>query len=240
MIEDSINIMAEFDQYINDIKKYSNADDERIKELKDVITLYIIKVGGTATGVLSYVRGQLQKGEVLNGIIQKLRKDSYIMNSFRNEAYGVFYTEQKTQLDMEWYCRRIKDVNILVENKVVEVTFADGTKEKAVCQEPDVFSLETAIAICLSKKIMGGSSAYNNAVKHGVKVYEDKIKEVEKAKAEQERIAKKRAKRLAYKERKIAKRKAQECEEKIEIQKEAYIRAMIYMNDASKNVAVME
>ena len=158
LIENSVNIMAGFDQYINDIKKYSNADDEKIEELKDVITLHIKNVGGTATGALSYVRAQLQKGEVLNSIMQKLRKDAYIMNSFRNDAYsalanssfavpgkdGLWMTSSKNR------CVIIKDVNILVPDKVVEVTFLDGTKEKAVCQEPDVFSLETAIAICLS------------------------------------------------------------------------------------------
>lgn len=123
----------------------------------------------------------------------------------------------------------IMDVKIIVPNKVIEVTFADGTKEKAVCREPDVFSLETAIAICISKKIMGGSSAYNNAVKRGVKVYEDKLRKEAADKAEQERIAKRREKRLAYKERRAAKREQAEKEKQIEIQKEAYIRAMKYM-----------
>lgn len=127
----------------------------------------------------------------------------------------------------------IKDVNIIVSNKVVEVTFADGTKEKSVCREPDTFSLESAISICISKKVMGGSSAYNNAVKRGMKVYEDKQKREATEKAEQERIEKKRAKRLAYKERRAVKRaeeekqrKAKEREEQIAIQMEAYLRAM--------------
>lgn len=125
----------------------------------------------------------------------------------------------------------VVDVNIIVPNKVVEVTFADGTKEKSVCREPDTFSLESAISICISKKIMGGSSAYNNAVKRGMKVYEDKQKREATEKAE--RIEKKRAKRLAYKERRAVKRaeeekqrKAKEREEQIAIQTEAYLRAM--------------
>lgn len=133
---------------------------------------------------------------------------------------------------------KIIDVNIIVPEKVVEVTFADGTKEKSVCREPDVFSLEQAISICISKKIMGGSGAYNNAVKRGMKVYDDKLKQEEADKTEQERIAKKRTKRLAYKERRAAERLRQEeekkqleREEKIEIQKEAYIRAMEYMQN---------
>ena len=104
----------------------------------------------------------------------------------------------------------ITDVKIIVENKVVEVTFTDGTKEKSVCKESDVFSLESAISICISKKIMGGSGAYNNAVKRGMKVYEDKQKKEVADKAEQERIAKKREKRLAYKERRSAKRAEEE------------------------------
>lgn len=137
----------------------------------------------------------------------------------------------------------VKNVNIIVPKKVVEVTFADGTKEKSVCREPDVFSLESAISICISKKIIGGSSAYNNAVKRGMKVYEDKQKKEVTEKAEQERIEKKRAKRLAYRERRAAKRdeeekqrKAREREEKIAIQTEAYLRAMDVMRNDNRGV----
>lgn len=140
----------------------------------------------------------------------------------------------------KFYFQKVEDVNIIVPNKVVEVTFADGTKEKSVCREPDVFSLESAISICISKKIMGGSSAYNNAVKQGMKVYEDKQKKEAAEKAEQEHIEKKRAKRLAYKERRAVKRveeekqrKAKEREEKIAIQTEAYLRAMDIIENAN-------
>ena len=120
----------------------------------------------------------------------------------------------------------IKDVNILVENKVVEVTFEDKTKEKAVCLEPDTFDLERAISICLAKKVMGGSSTYNNAVKKGLKVYDDKLKHEIAEKEEKERIEKKRAKLKVYKQRRKERKVAEEKERQIEIQKEAYIRAM--------------
>lgn len=123
----------------------------------------------------------------------------------------------------------IKEVNIIAPNKVVEVVFEDGTKEKAVCQEPDVFSLEMAIGICISKKIMGGSSAYNNAIRKGVKIYEKQ----EKAKAEEEKrkvaAERKRKKRIEKKKRKAKLKKDAEKREKIEIQREAYIQAMEYM-----------
>ena len=135
------------------------------------------------------------------------------------------------------FFQKVEDVRIIVPNKVVEVTFADGTKEKSVCREPDVFSLESAISICISKKIMGGSGVYNNAVKRGLKVYEDKLKKEAADKAEQERIERKRAKRQAYIKRRVAKREQAEREKQIEIQKEAYIQAMKAM-EGSKNVAV--
>lgn len=153
-----------------------------------------------------------------------------ILDEINNDIYEEF----KNMIgDFNMGKCSVVDVNIIVPNKVVEVTFADGTKEKSVCREPDTFSLESAISICISKKIMGGSSAYNNAVKRGMKVYEDKQKREATEKAEQERIEKKRAKRLAYKERRAVKRaeeekqrKEKEREEQIAIQMEAYLRAM--------------
>lgn len=118
--------------------------------------------------------------------------------------------------------RRIADVNIIVPNKVVEVTFMDGDKQKVVCQEPDVFSLEQAISICLTKHLLGGSGAYNKAIRNGIKLYEKQLETEKMVKAEEERIAKRRAKRAAYMKRKAEKKR----EEQIEIQKEAYVRAL--------------
>ena len=130
---------------------------------------------------------------------------------------------------------KVKDVTIKVENKVVEVTFEDNTKEKSVCLEPDTFDLERAISICIAKKAMGGSSAYNNAVKKGLKVYNDKLRQEAADKAEKERIEKKRAKLKAYKQRRREKREAADRQKQIDIQKEAYIQAMEYMKDKDNN-----
>lgn len=55
-------------------------------------------------------------------------------------------------------------------------------------------------------------------------------------KEEQERIEKKRAKRLAYKERRAAKRR----EEQIAIQTEAYLRAMKAVEDSKNENIVKE
>lgn len=126
---------------------------------------------------------------------------------------------------------KITDVDIIVPNKVVEVTFAYGDKQKAVCQEPDVFSLEQAISICLTKHLLGGTSAYNKTIKNGIKVYEEKLKIELEVKAEEERIAKRRAKKVDYMKRKAEKKR----EEQIEIQKEAHIRAMEVVGKVNKN-----
>jgi len=134
----------------------------------------------------------------LNNIIgYDVEQELVVSNNLSCNSLSIF-----TNID-----KGIIDVNIIVPNKVVEVTFADNTKEKAVCREPDVFSLEQAIAICISKKVMGGSSKYNKAVKAGMKVCENKLKDEETKRLQAER------------------------EEMIEIQKEAYLRAMKEINN---------
>ena len=121
----------------------------------------------------------------------------------------------------------IDDVKIVVPNKVVEVTFEDRTKEKAVCAEEDTFSLDAAITVCIAKHLIGGSSAYNNAVRKANKILVNKAKAAEKAKAEAEQKEKRVAKFEAYKKRKADKKREQE----IELRKEAYKRAMKELED---------
>ena len=123
---------------------------------------------------------------------------------------------------------RIMDVKVLAENKVVEVTFYGGDKQKAVCDEKDTFDLETAISICITKHLLGGTKAYNDAVKCGMKVYKDKQKKIAEEEKLKKLIANKRAKRLAKKQKQAEKKR----EEAIAIQTEAYIRAMKAMKEA--------
>ena len=147
------------------------------------------------------------------------------------EASNCALNNIESQIKKEKEIKKMKtpeiiDVKMKVKNKVVEVAFADFTKEKAVCIEPDVFDMERAIATCVAKKAMGGSGAYNKAVRKGLKVWEKRLKKQEFDKAEKERIEKKRAKLKAYKQRRRERKEAEEKERQIEIQKEAYIRAM--------------
>lgn len=215
-----------------------------------------VKFGVEDTFTLNFFDKETGKNlNELKEICEKIYdlKGNHVFNYYYDPTYDptyeiIFpqrYDTNVEKFNKEYFCKwsekdymKIKDINVIVPNKVVEVIFIDGTKEKSVCQEPDVFSMETAIAICISKKIMGGSGAYNNAIKQGVKVYEEKLRKEAEEKAEQKRIEKRREKRLAYKKRRNAKkaeleqaRKNAEKEEQIEIQKEAYLRAMIAMKE---------
>ena len=125
----------------------------------------------------------------------------------------------------------IADIQVLNE-KVVMVTFSDGKTEKAVLDTYDAFNIEQGIAICIMKKSFSkisngnGSSVYNKLVEYGLKAYNDILAAESKAEAEkQEKNA--RAKRNAEKaKRKKARKAAEKREAEIEIQKEAYLRAM--------------
>ena len=128
---------------------------------------------------------------------------------------------------------KIKDVEIVVPNKVVKVTFNDDTFEKAVCHEDDTFSLETAITICMTKHLLGGSGKFNNILAKGVKIVEDKVKAAEEAEKEKARIE---AKRLKNHNKRVEKRKKKEADaRKARIQETA--EAIVLANEMMKTEA---
>lgn len=147
--------------------------------------------------------------------------------------------------------RRISDIGIMesitdiqvLNEKVVMVTFSDGTTEKAVLDRYDVFNIEQGIAICIMKKSFSnisygnGSSVYNKLVEYGLKAYNDIL--AAECKVEAEKYEKEvREKRKAEKAQRKRERKAAEKREaEIEIQKEAYLRAMREFNGTSNTVA---
>lgn len=124
----------------------------------------------------------------------------------------------------------VTDVQI-INNKVVILTFADGTTTKSVTDEADEFVLETGISICLMKRILmhfkggNGSGAYNRLIEDVEKVYLRKI-EAERKAAEENEIRKRRAEK-AKRKRIIKARREQE--QRINEQAEAYRRAFELM-----------
>lgn len=115
----------------------------------------------------------------------------------------------------------------IINNTVVIVTFSDGTTEKAVCDENDTFDFEKAIEICVCKKKFGGTKEYNNAIKKALKQVHSIDNKKKKESEEQERIAHRKAK---YAERQ-AKRKAKRRQEQINIQSEAFFKAMVMYDE---------
>lgn len=50
-------------------------------------------------------------------------------------------------------CRKIVDINVIVPNKVVEITFGDDKKEKMVCHKDDKFDLRKCCFIAIAKHL---------------------------------------------------------------------------------------
>ena len=128
----------------------------------------------------------------------------------------------------------IKSVDVIIPDKVVQIMFNDGTKEKAVCDSQDKFELETAISICISKKIMGGSREYHKAIKNGMKIYKNQVAEKEREDAEKEKLKRENEKKI----KKAEKRKKKKLEEQIEIQVEAYMRALKRLSEDPKRISL--
>ena len=115
-----------------------------------------------------------------------------------------------------------KDIK-LVQNTVI-VEWADGTKTKTTLDSEDKYSLEQGISICLTKKLLGddGSSLYNKLIKRALKLKATHEAAALKVKQDKEEA---KQRKLRYEEKRRAK-KLRKREEAIEMQKEAYLRAM--------------
>ena len=104
----------------------------------------------------------------------------------------------------------------------VEIDFADGTKQKAICMPDDTFNLEQGITICLFKKMLTYgchieeqyvTGVYNKLVKHAIKIRNERIKaEEEDKKAKEE--AKLQEQRFQEKRRKAKIRQAKRKSER--------------------------
>lgn len=104
----------------------------------------------------------------------------------------------------------------------VEIDFADGTKQKAICMPDDTFNLEQGITICLFKKILTygchieeeyATGVYNKLVKHAIKIRNERIKAEEEAKKVKEE-AKLQEQRFQEKRRKAKIRQAKRKSER--------------------------
>ena len=133
------------------------------------------------------------------------------MNGFILKSYKWFTPEY------------IKDVQFYPP--AVKMTFTDGTVTTSVAQGDDEYNPEQGMIMCILQYIFGDKT-YNNMFRKWIKNDEDR-----KAAEEKKALAEKEAKEIkAHQEAREAKRQAvrtaKRREEAIEIQKEAYLRAM--------------
>lgn len=138
---------------------------------------------------------------------------------------------------------KISSYEILTRNKVIRVSFSDGTQEKVICDDKDKFDLQRGLFVALSKKMykdkytlegiehmateLSYQKKYVKMVNKVIKDHNKKLIEEENKKHEEEL-----QKKLAY-ERKV-KRDKKKRERMINIQKEAYVRAMKEIGDLHK------
>ena len=158
-------------------------------------------------------------------------EDNRVWNIGLSIEYELLDKQGESESKME---KVIKDFVISRDGRGVKVNFEDGTYKKVYAVKPDEFDLRRALYLAIAKKFEH-EFKYKDIEKVAdaismMKVY---IKEVERVTTRYEKekeiekiIANKRAKREAYKKR----RAIREREEQIEIQKEAYLRAMREVN----------
>ena len=150
--------------------------------------------------------------------------------------YTAIYEPIPTAAYSNIRVRLPKITNIEMYNdRVVKVTFDDGSFTKSVCQENDVFDLDVGITICLIKKMLdagkgNGTRIYNDIIRDAHKLINDKENEKMAKKMEKEKAKKKTHKVMKKKQAKkmnpLENLRTATKEEAIDIQKQAFIRAM--------------
>ena len=139
-----------------------------------------------------------------------------IKNAIKNDDKSIKQTIKQNDA-VDDIINQISDIKCF-NNVCVEVTFKDGTKERAVCCPDDTFNFETGLVICLIKKMLStkqksGTYMYNKLVKKAYKVVEEQM--LEKAAKEAEELAKKKKalKEKKRKERRLANRRERRKQE---------------------------
>ena len=120
---------------------------------------------------------------------------------------------------------KIFDVKV-INDKVVIVTFIDGTQTKAVCDKDDTFNLEVGIGICITKRLISddeqtGNSMFNKAIKDALKVMK-RNEQLEQARKEFEEEEKRIEAKIKRKKEKRAEKRR---EKKIQMMADAILLA---------------
>lgn len=170
------------------------------------------------------------------------KNDTFTFNAkkenkeMRKQEVGLTQRE-RIENKMKEYIHKsgVCSVNIIVPNRVVEVTFNDYfyTKVKTVCDKNDIFSLERALYIAYAKQRYNGTYTsegiekkadefkyekfYVSKVKNALKVYECQQKLAALDKEEEEIKLRQKQKRHERNERRRARRAEERKNEQIAI-----------------------
>lgn len=143
------------------------------------------------------------------------------------------------------YALPIRDIKVYPDektgrDKVVVVSFFDGTQERAVCDEQDTFSLEQGITICLMKYILSditggnGTREYGKAIRSAIKLYHNNRKAEADAIAEETQRVEREARKAAKRKARIDRKRRAEDERQIANYMEAIRRINAEADDKSK------
>ena len=148
-------------------------------------------------GIIDYYNVEETSWYFSDGMIEDITNKGELMKDFKITKYNNY------------------------NNKVVVVTFEDGSQEKACCNDADKFDFERGLEVCVMKHIFGADK-YKSILKNAMK-QTDEIDKAEIAEKERkELIERKRAKAA----RKKARRKDRERSERINEMAEAFLKAI--------------
>ena len=191
------------EEMVEEVKEYYK------KRLNNIDLTNLTSVNGTATAsdIIKEEKSMPFSNSMNEFVITVPR--GYAPLSYGSGSYTVVPVIEKIEIYNE---------------RVVKVTFKDGTFTKSICAENDIFDVDTGITICLLKKMLGknGHKVYNNMIRDAHKLMnEQENKKVEKQMAKEEARKKQKAVEMKKKAKKL-----KEKEEQIDIQKQAFVRAM--------------
>ncbi len=124
----------------------------------------------------------------------------------------------------------------IFNDRVVKVTFADGSFTKAICAKDDIFNIDTGIMVCLIRRMIAKDAdnagyAFNRLMSD---IHHTMEKNEKNARKERERLAKEKAERKAInknRERKNDQRRCDYMNEMSEIIKVGVLNALLYRDE---------
>jgi len=206
--------------------KYKIGDKVRVR--KDLIPdkSYYMQNGSSHWIAISYMCRLA--GEVVT-ITQALPEYYHIAEydcKWTDEMFDGLATETKTEkkeIKLEGNMKfEIKDYKIDEAKATVVVFFEDGDVQKAKCCDGDTYDFERGLEVCIMKHICGGTEKYRKALK----VADEQIIAIDKAKKEAEKRAEIKARQKAKRAAKRRLRAERRRAERIAEMREAYLSAL--------------